>query len=234
MQSVSLIVSYLIEKLIGEKKKIRMFDPVCGTANLLTTILSQLKNDIEVYASEVDHTLIQLALYNANLQKMDVQYFHQDSLRPFLLDPVDVVVADLPVGYYPDDVQASNFELQAKDGKSFAHHLLIEQSIHYTKDQGFLVLLIPEFLFDSEQSDQFRPYLQKHAHIVGVLRLPESAFTSKRNIKSILILQKKGKDTKAPKQPLLVSLPSFSNAVAMEDIMSQMDEWFQNYHEQTV
>src|SRR5699024_11076787 len=172
------------------KETISIFDPVAGTANLLTTVLSQVKNIDQAFASEVDATLIRLALYNANLQKMNIEYFHQDSLRPLLLDPVDITVADLPVGYYPDDVQANEFELKAKEGNSYAHHLLLEQSMNYTKESGYLILLVPEFLFDSEQSDQLHPYLQKNAHIVGLLRLPESAFSSKRNIKSILILQK--------------------------------------------
>lgn len=28
---------------------------------------------------------------------------HQDGLANLLVDPVDVVISDLPVGYYPDE-----------------------------------------------------------------------------------------------------------------------------------
>src|SRR5699024_6616982 len=170
--------------------------------NLLTTVLSHLNLPGPSFGSEIDSTLIKLALFNANLQKMTIEFFNQDSLRPFLIDPVDLTVADLPVGYYPDDEQAKNFELKAADGHSYAHHLFIEQSMKYTKNSGYLLLLVPEFIFDSDQSDKLHKYLQNNAHIVGLLRLPESAFASKRNIKSILILQKKGPETKMPKQPL--------------------------------
>ncbi|WP_010651189.1 N-6 DNA methylase [Oceanobacillus massiliensis] len=192
-ETVGLIVGYLSDKLTKDKKAIRVFDPVSGTGNLLTTVLGQLKQEVKAYASEVDPTLIQLSVLNANLQKKQVEFFHQDSLRPFLMDPVDLIVADLPVGYYPDDIQANEYELKADSGHSYAHHLLIEQSIKYTADGGYLVLVIPEFLFDNDQSDKLQAYLQKYAHIVGVIRLPDTAFKSEKNTKSILILQKKGK-----------------------------------------
>lgn len=229
-EAVALFIGYLAKKLTKDQPELSVFDPVCGTANLLTIVLSQLKNPSQSYGSEIDTTLIRLALYNANLQKKNIEFFHQDSLRPFLLDPVDIVVADLPVGYYPDDDHAKSFELKAEQGHSYAHHLLIEQSMNYTKKGGYLLFLVPEFIFESDQSKQLHKYLHEHAHIVGVMRLPESAFTSNKNIKSILILQKKGEETSTPKQPLLVDLPSFNNVLAMEDILEKINAWFHEYH----
>lgn len=225
-ETVALFVGYLAEKVTNGKEKLRVFDPASGTGNLLTTVLGHLKNTEETFASEVDPTLIKLAVLNANLQKKEVEFFHQDSLTPFLLDPVDLIVADLPVGYYPDDVRANDFELKADEGHSYSHHLFIEQSMNYTKDGGYSIFVIPDFLFDSDQSDKLHAFIQEYAHIVGVLRLPESMFKSEKNIKSILILQKKGKGTTAPKRPLLVKLPSFKDTTAMNDILGQMNTWF--------
>lgn len=230
--TVAMIVGYLSRKLTEDKKKLRIFDPAGGTANLITTVMEQLQQPLEAFASEVDPTLIQLAVLNANLQERPIEFFHQDSLQPLLLDPVDLVIADLPVGYYPDELRAGNFELKAEEGHSYAHHLFIEQSLHYTKEAGYLIFVIPEFLFDSDQSDQLHRFLPEYAHIVGVLRLPETAFASKRNIKSILILQKKGNNTTAPKQPLLAQIPSFKNANAMSKSLGQINEWFQRYKEE--
>lgn len=229
-ETIGLLVGYLANKLTSQLDTIRVFDPTSGTANLLTTVLNQLSSPFVAYASEIDPTLIQLGLHNANLQQKEIEFFHQDSLRPLLLDPIDLIVADLPVGYYPDDIIASEYELQATEGHSYSHHLLIEQSMNYTKPGGYLIFLIPEFMFDSEQSDEFHEYIQKHAHIVGVLRLPESAFKSKNQVKSIFIIQKKGNKTTAPQQPLLANLPSFKNAAATEDILEQINDWFSTYH----
>jgi site-specific DNA-methyltransferase (adenine-specific) len=227
--TVALIVGYLAEKLTAKEEKLRVFDPAGGTGNLITTVLDQLQQPTEAFASEVDPTLIQLAVLNANLQERQIEFFHQDSLQPFLLDPVDLVIADLPVGYYPDDIRANNFDLKADQGHSYAHHLFIEQGMNYAKEAGYLIFVIPEFLFDSDQSDKLHRYLREYAHIVGVLRLPETAFASKKNIKSILILQKKGKNTTGPTQPLLAQVPSFKNTNAISKSLRQINEWFQLY-----
>jgi len=228
-ETVGLVISYLVNKLKGTKESLRIFDPVSGTGNLLNIVLDQLDIETAAYASEIDPTLIKLSALSSNLQKNQVEFFHQDSLQPFLLEPVDLVIADLPVGYYPDDVRANNFSLKRDAGHSYSHHLLIEQSLHYTKQAGFLIFLIPEFLFDSEESDKLHSYLQEHAHIVGVIRLPDGVFKSEKNRKSIFILQKKGPETSNVKQPLLVQMPSFKDAEATKDILQQMDAWFQTF-----
>ncbi|MFD1171281.1 class I SAM-dependent methyltransferase [Oceanobacillus picturae] len=231
-ETVALLVAYFAEKVMLANEKVRIFDPAGGTANLLSTVLDRLQQPVEAFASEVDPTLIQLAVMNANLQEKQIEFFHQDSIRPFLLDPVDLVVADLPVGYYPDDVQAAQYELKADEGHSYAHHLFIEQGMNYTKPGGYMIYVVPDFLFDSDQSDKLHRYIQEYAHIVGVVRLPESVFKSEKNVKSILILQKKSQDSRPPKQPLLVQMPSLKNTNAMADILGQMNNWFQTYNKE--
>lgn len=229
-ETIGLFVGYLANKLLGDKKSIRVFDPACGTANLLTTVLDQMEKPYKAFGSEVDPTLIQLGFYNANLQQKEIEIFHQDSLRPLLLEPVDLVVSDLPVGYYPDDIVASEYELKAEEGHSYAHYLFIEQSLNYTQSGGYLLFLIPEFLFENDQTGRLRTYIHDHAHIVGVLKISDSAFQTKEQVKSILILQKKGNQTEAPRQPLLAMLPPFHDTKAMEDILGQINQWFRTYH----
>jgi len=231
-ETVSLLVGYLAEKLTTKQKNIRLFDPACGTANLLVTVMSHLSHkQLTTFASEVDPTLIRLAVAHANLLELDIQFFQQDSLRPFLIDPVDLVVADLPVGYYPDDEQAGKFELKASEGHSYAHHLFIEQSLYYTREGGYAIFIVPHFLFESDQSKQLHQYLQKYTDIVSVIQLPESAFVSKEQSKSILVLRKKGADLKPLRQPMLVDMPAFSDTIAMEDILVKMNDWFKENKE---
>ncbi|MFG6148266.1 class I SAM-dependent methyltransferase [Halobacillus sp. B23F22_1] len=227
--SVAMFMGYVASKILEGKDDVKLFDPVAGTANLLTSVMNQLDMNVKAYGSEVDQTLIQLAVANANLQKNQIEFFHQDSLQPFLMEPVDFVIGDLPVGYYPDDIQAGKYQLQAREGHSYAHHLLIEQSLNYTKEEGYLMFIVPNFLFDSEQSQALNEFLRERAHIVGMLQLSESLFKDEKHGKSILILQKKGKGSKPPKQALLAKLPSFKNPNAMADILSQMNQWFDDY-----
>ncbi|WP_082233587.1 class I SAM-dependent methyltransferase [Halobacillus massiliensis] len=228
--AVAMFMGYLSSKLLEDKQSFKIFDPASGTANLLTSVLNQLEDkEIQSYASEVDQTLIQLAVANANLQKHKIEFFHQDSLRPFLLEPVDFVVSDLPVGYYPDDVQAAKYQLKAEEDHSYAHHLFIEQSLTYTKPDGYLMYIVPNFLFDSDQSHQLNSFLREEAHIVGMLQLSDSLFKDEKHGKSILILQKKGGEAKPPKQALLAKLPSFKSPQAMADIIGQINQWFKDY-----
>ncbi|KGX93351.1 DNA-methyltransferase [Pontibacillus halophilus JSM 076056 = DSM 19796] len=227
--AVAMFMGYLIQKLLPIDGTPRLFDPVIGTANLMTAVLNQLKRDVDAYGSDVDPSLVQLGVANANLQQQDIEFFHQDSLRPFLLEPVDFVMADLPVGYYPDDVNASNYELQAQEGHSYSHHLLMEQGLNYLKDGGFGLFLIPNFLFEGDQSDQLHEFLQKHTHVFGVLQLPETMFKNEKFGKSIFIIQKKGSETTPPNQALIAQLPSFKNAKAMNDMLTQINEWFKEY-----
>ncbi len=227
--SVAMFMGYIASKLFEGKEDLKLFDLAAGSGNLLTSVMNQLDMPLTAYASEVDPTLIQLAVTNANLQKNKIEFFHQDSLRPFLMEPVDFVLGDLPVGYYPDDVQASKYELKSEEDHSYSHHLFIEQGLNYTRDGGYLMFVVPNFLFDSDQSTQLNAYLREHAHIVGMLQLSDSLFKNEKHGKSILILQKKGKQTKPPKQALLVKLPSFKNPEAMSDILAQMNQWFDQY-----
>ncbi|WP_079530528.1 class I SAM-dependent methyltransferase [Halobacillus hunanensis] len=227
--SVAMFMGYIASKLFEGEEQLKVFDPAAGTGNLLTAVLNQLDMEITAYGSEVDQTLIQLALANANLQQNHVEFFHQDSLRPFLMEPVDFVFADLPVGYYPDDAQAKQYQLKAEEDHSYAHHLFIEQGLNYTKDGGYLMFIVPNFLFDSDQSKLLNEFLREEAHIVGMLQLSDSLFKDEKHGKSILILQKKGESTTPPKQALLVKLPSFKNPDAMADILAQMNQWFQDY-----
>src|SRR5699024_8686792 len=107
---------------------------------------------------EIDQTLIRISVMYANFMQSQIEFFHQDSLQPFLLDPVDLVVADLPVGYYPDDEQARKYELKASEGHSYAHYLLTEQSLHYTNSTRFLSKPIPEIQLSYDKIQALYPF----------------------------------------------------------------------------
>jgi len=225
--TIGLFIGYLVQKFMDGKTEFELFDPACGTANLLLSVMNQQKDvDVQAFGSEVDPTLIRLAYNNANLLEKPIELFHQDSLKPILLEPVDVVVSDLPVGYYPDDLTSQGYQLKAEEGHSLSHLLFIELRINYTKEGGYLLLLVPSFLFSSDEAMQVHSFLNEHAHIVGLLELPDSMFKNERYSKSIFILQKKGPTTSNPKKALLVELPSFKDVKAMDYILNEINKWF--------
>lgn len=228
--SIGLLIGYLTQKFIGDRKQLSILDPAVGTGNLLSTVLNMYEQTsaIESFGVEVDEILIRLAFIGANLQRQQTEFFHQDALAPLFIDPVDLVVCDLPVGYYPNDAQASEYELKATKGHAYAHHLFIEQGLRHTKPGGYLFFLIPNGLFESEEAEKLQHYLKDTAYIQAVLQLPFSIFKNDQAAKSIFILQKKSPETKAPKEVLLASLPSLTKKAAVDKMLWKMEKWFKD------
>ncbi|HFK1737494.1 TPA: class I SAM-dependent methyltransferase [Bacillus cereus] len=226
--AVGMFMSYLFHKFMQGQNEITVLDPAIGTGNLMTTVFNSAKEGLTMsgFGVEVDEVLIKLALVNANLQKHAIEFFHQDGLAPLYIDPVDAVVSDLPIGYYPNEIGASEYKLKADEGMSYAHHLFIEQSVKHTKEGGYLFFLVPNFIFESDQAPKLHAFIKETCFIQGLLQLPVSMFKNEKNAKSIFVLQKKGANVTMPKQALLVELPKFSNMKAMENIMDQLNTWF--------
>lgn len=223
--SVGMLLGYLIDKFVTESSY-RLLDPAVGTGNLLTTVIGQqLGKTIEGIGVDIDDLLVKLAYVNANLQKQAIQLYNQDSLEPLFIDPVNVVISDLPVGYYPNDIRALDYDLKADKGHSYAHHLFIEQSIRHVKEGGHLFLMIPNGLFESDQAEKLHAFMKEKVIFLGLIQLPLSMFKNKNAAKSILILQKKAEEVKIPKQALLVQMPSLSNKNEVENILLKINSW---------
>ncbi|WP_409251630.1 class I SAM-dependent methyltransferase [Bacillus sp. SCS-153A] len=225
--AIGMFISYLVGKFTKGSEEIRVLDPAVGTGNLLTTVLNGLggKKSASV-GVDIDDLLIKLAYIGANLQKHPLELFNQDSLEPLFIDPVDIVVSDLPVGYYPNDLRAADYVLKSDEGHSYAHHLFIEQSIKHTNPGGYLFFLVPNHLFESDEAKKLHAFFKEQVYIQGLLQLPMSLFKNEHSAKSILILQKKKADIKPPKEVLMANMPSLSNQKAMENMLSKMEEWF--------
>ncbi|PWA11136.1 SAM-dependent methyltransferase [Pueribacillus theae] len=224
--AVSIFIGYLVNKWMGDEKQVAIFDPVVGTGNLLTAILNGMPEETAAFGIEADETLLRLAYVNANLQAHRIELFHGDAVRPLFVDPVDLVVADLPIGYYPNDDIAEGYELKASSGHSFVHHLLIEQSLRYAKEGAVLIFLIPNGLFEQEGAAKLHTFLKEKAVIQGLLQLPLSMFKNEESQKSIFMIRKKSDKIEPPKQVLLASLPSFSDERKLSHAITKINEWF--------
>jgi len=226
--TLGLLVGYFVEQIFADrlaKEKLTILDPAVGTGNLLITVMNLLDGKVEASGVEVDELLIRLAAATADLTEQPISLYRQDALQDLLVDPVDAIVCDLPVGYYPNEEVALDYELCASEGMSYAHHLFIEQSVNYTKDGGYLFFLAPTHLFESEQSKQLHKYIQKHAWIQAIIQLPDTMFANKALEKSIVILQKQGEAFKAPKEVLLAKVPNMQNKQALAMFFEKVKMW---------
>lgn len=223
--SIGMLIGYFVTKLIKNQQEITILDPAVGTGNLLYTVMNSVDIKVEASGVEIDEILVRLAAVTANLLEQPVSFLIQDALRPLLIDPVDIVVSDLPIGFYPDDDNGSNYRLMPAEGHAYAHHLFIEQSLNHTKLGGLGLFVIPANLFESEQASQLHQFFKNHVIIRAIIQLPETIFKSKAHEKSILIVQKKPEEKVAIPEVLLAKVPPMTNKDAMASFIQQFDKW---------
>ncbi|SIT85157.1 class I SAM-dependent methyltransferase [Edaphobacillus lindanitolerans] len=223
--SIGLLAGYLADRLSKGSRYVTLFDPAAGTGNLLFTVMNYMDGRTAASAVEIDDLLIRISAVTADLLAQPVTLYHQDALRPLMVDPVDVVISDLPVGYYPDDENAAGFKLKADEGHSYAHHLFIEQSMRHLKKGGHGIFIVPANLFESQFATQLHTFLKEEAQIVAVLALPPGLFKSQAHAKSVLVLKKPDLAGGPKPEVLLANAPDMTNIRALESFFAKVDAW---------
>lgn len=228
--SIGYLITFLIEKLTLKEKLNSMLDLTVGTGNLLAVILNNLKalgnQNLKVYGVDNDDTLLAIADVSLALQRIgNVELFHQDALDNLMLPQVDLVVSDLPVGYYPLDERAAQFETRAAQGHSFAHYLLIERGIEKLTEGGWGLFVVPSGIFEAEEAQPLLKLIQKNGYLQGLLNLPRELFVSEKSRKAILMVQKKGNHAHQASQILLGDFPSLKNKKEFNGFLDEINAW---------
>ena len=227
--SIGFLFVFLIEQLFTNKKEpLKILDIAAGMGNLLLTVLLNLANagyQAEGLGVDIDDTLLAVAASTSDLTQANVQYFHQDGLQDLLVDPVDVAISDLPIGYDPNDQKAKEFLTSTNEGHSYAHHLLLEQAMKYVKPDGFGLFLMPSNFLETEQSEDVKRWFKEEGYLQGMIQLPDELFRNKQSQKSILILQKKGTNAKQAQEVLLVKLDSLKKPEKVTEFFKEFATW---------
>jgi site-specific DNA-methyltransferase (adenine-specific) len=227
--TIAYIMGYLVTRLEKGKSHLTLLDLTVGTGNLLTAVISQLKGvvtgKIDAYGVDNDDSMLAIAQTSSDLQRVPVELVHQDALERLLVPASDLIVADLPIGYYPVDDNAVNFHTAAKSGHTYVHHLLLEQAMNQLTPGGFGVFLVPSQLFQSEQAPNLLKWLPNNAYLQGLLNLPSELFANVNAQKAILILQKPGAGAKQVEQVMLGEFPSFKNQSAFQKFVAEIVQW---------
>lgn len=225
---IGFLFVYLIEQLYPQKQSLRFFDPAVGMGNLMLTVLLNLtlaKYTTKGIGSDVDETLLAVAAADTQWTGAELELYHQDGIQDFLLDPVDVALSDLPVGYYPQDEKAASFLSAAAEGHSYAHHLLMEQAMNYVKDSRFGLFLVPSNFLESEQAPELKKWLKEKVYLQGIIQLPEEMFLNEASRKSIILLQKKGEGAEQVPQVLLANLATLKDPQKVAEFFKQFEAW---------
>ena len=144
---------------------------------------------------------------------------------PWMCPNPEAIVSDLPIGYYPIDENAKNFENQAKKGHSFAHLLLVEQIIKNLKPDGYAFLVVPKSILSGKIGADFMPWLSKKVYLKAIVELPDDMFRNEFNQKSILVFQNHGSEAK-PSEVLLTKLVSLKKEQSLIQFNEKLNEWY--------
>lgn len=221
--SIGFILTFLLDQLLATQK-VTVLEIGSGTGNLAQTILNASQKDLDYLGIEVDDLLIDLSASMADVMQAEISFAQGDAVRPQILKESQVILADLPIGYYPDDQIASRYQVASQTEHTYAHHLLMEQSLKYLEKDGFAIMLAPNDLLTSPQSDLLKGWLQAEANIVAMIALPPSLFGKAAMAKSIFVLQKK---TARPLVPFVYPLQSLQEPEAIQKFMVNFKNWKQ-------
>lgn len=222
---IGFLLVFLVDQL-ASSDKVDVLEIGSGTGNLAQTLMNNCQRSLDYLGLEIDDLLIDLAASMAEVMKSDVNFAQGDAVRPQVLKESDVIISDLPVGYYPDDAIASRYQVASPQGHTYAHHLLIEQSLKYLKPGGIAIFLAPNDLLTSEQSPLLKKWMQDHAQVLAMVTLPENLFRSANLAKTIFVLRKQ---EEAEVQPFVYPLTDLQN---QEDVM-KFRESFQNWNKES-
>ena len=222
---IGFLLVFLVDQL-ASSDKVDVLEIGSGTGNLAQTLMNNCQRSLDYLGLEIDDLLIDLAASMAEVMKADVNFAQGDAVRPQVLKESDVIISDLPVGYYPDDAIASRYQVASPQGHTYAHHLLIEQSLKYLKPGGIAIFLAPNDLLTSEQSPLLKKWMKDHAQVLAMVTLPENLFRSANLAKTIFVLRKQ---EEAVVQPFVYPLTDLLN---QEDVM-KFRESFQNWNKES-
>ena len=222
---IGFLLVFLVDQL-ASSDQVDVLEMGSGTGNLAQTLMNNCQRSLDYLGLEMDDLLIDLAASMAEVMKADVNFVQGDAVRPQVLKESDVIISDLPVGYYPDDVIASRYQVASPQGHTYAHHLLIEQSLKYLKPGGVAIFLAPNDLLTSEQSPLLKKWMQDHAQVLAMVTLPENLFRSANLSKTIFVLRKQ---EEAVVQPFVYPLTDLQD---QEDLM-KFRESFQNWNKES-
>ncbi|MTB63839.1 N-6 DNA methylase [Streptococcus sp. zg-86] len=222
--SIGFILTFLLEQFIAEKQ-VTVLEIGSGTGNLAQTILNHSQKEIDYLGIEVDDLLIDLSASIADVIGSSLHFAQGDAVRPQILKESQAIISDLPIGYYPDDRIAQRYQVASSEEHTYAHHLLMEQSLKYLQQGGYAFLLAPSDLLTSPQSDLLKRWLQEHASVVAVIALPVTIFGTQSMAKTIFVLQKQ---TSQPVETFVYPLTNLQSAEVLQAFTENFKKWKQD------
>ena len=208
--SIGLILGFLVQRFTQDKEELHVVDIASGAGHLSAAVKEVLtETTIMHHLIEVDPVLSRVSVHLANYLEIPFDVYPQDAIMPLPLEESDIVIGDLPIGYYPVDERSKEMKLGFEEGHSYSHYLLIEQAVNALKGAGYAFLVVPSELFSGEHVKQLEKFITTETEMQAFLNLPPTLFKNEKARKSILILQKKKAEVTKPVEVFLANIPDF-------------------------
>lgn len=231
--SIGLILGFLVQKFTENNEELHVVDIASGAGHLSASVNEVLKDTtIMHHLIEVDPVLSRVSVHLANFLEIPFDVYPQDAIMPLPLEEADIVIGDLPIGYYPLDERSHEMQLGFKEGHSYSHYLLIEQAITALKQSGFAFLVVPSNIFEDDNVKQLENFIATETEMQAFLNLPKTLFKNENARKSILILQKKKSNETKSVEVLLANIPDFKNPNQFQGFIGELNTWMKDNHPQ--
>lgn len=229
--SIGLILGFLVQRFTQDNDELHVVDIASGAGHLSVAVKEVLtETTIMHHLIEVDPVLSRVSVHLANYLEIPFDVYPQDAIMPLPLEESDIVIGDLPIGYYPVDDRSKEMKLGFKEGHSYSHYLLIEQAVNALKGAGYAFLVVPSELFSGEHVKQLEKFITTETEMQAFLNLPSTLFKNEKARKSILILQKKKADVTKPVEVFLANIPDFKNPQQFQGFITELNQWMDTNH----
>lgn len=229
--SIGLILGFLVQRFTQDKEELHVVDIASGAGHLSAAVKEVLtETTIMHHLIEVDPVLSRVSVHLANYLEIPFDVYPQDAIMPLPLEESDIVIGDLPIGYYPVDERSKEMKLGFEEGHSYSHYLLIEQAVNALKGAGYAFLVVPSELFSGEHVKQLEKFITTETEMQAFLNLPPTLFKNEKARKSILILQKKKAEVTKPVEVFLANIPDFKNPQQFQGFITELNQWMDTNH----
>lgn len=238
-EAIAILIAYFATKLTDHQqaiakdssKNITLFDPTIGAGNLFTVTLKALKEagySVQGAGYDNDDLMLSLADVATRLQGIDADFYLGDSLQNLIVPPSDLIVADLPLGYYPIDEVADKYTSAKgrKDGDhAYVHYLMIEQGLRYLKDGGWGIFIVPAGLIQDENIKTLIQAIGNYGYFQALLSLPENLFMNEHARKAVLLVQRAGENAKQTENVLIGEIPDLKSTEELPKFLQAFDHF---------
>ncbi|PTI10641.1 class I SAM-dependent methyltransferase [Staphylococcus warneri] len=229
--SIGLILGFLVQRFTQDKEELHVVDIASGAGHLSAAVKEVLtETTIMHHLIEVDPVLSRVSVHLANYLEIPFDVYPQDAIMPLPLEESDIVIGDLPIGYYPVDERSKEMKLGFEEEHSYSHYLLIEQAVNALKGAGYAFLVVPSELFSGEHVKQLEKFITTETEMQAFLNLPPTLFKNEKARKSILILQKKKAEVTKPVEVFLANIPDFKNPQQFQGFITELNQWMDTNH----